>query len=279
MRSGTPPRRSTPSPPRSRAYRRRDPPRGDDDFPERLRAERPDIVFNIAEGLHGANREAHVPAICEFFGIPYSGSDPFTLSLCLDKARTKEILARPRRPDRALRARRIRERPRDARRDRRSRALDVSRCLRQAGARGIVEGNHRAELRPRRATSSKRRRAFLLETLRPAGDRRGLPPRRRVHLRRSRQRRRRARAADRRDELRRRSPTGALPIYGFEAKWIWDRPERSARHLRVPGAHRRRAPSRDRGRRAPRLSRARLPRLVAHRRAARRRTACRTSSR
>ena len=63
------------------------------DFPARLRAARPDIVFNIAEGLHGVNREAHVPAICEFFGIPYSGSDPFTLSLCLDKARTKETLA------------------------------------------------------------------------------------------------------------------------------------------------------------------------------------------
>jgi len=63
-----------------------------DDFPERLRQARPDIVFNIAEGFHGVNREAHVPAICEFFGIPYSGSDPFTLSLCLDKARTKEAL-------------------------------------------------------------------------------------------------------------------------------------------------------------------------------------------
>src|SRR5829696_4722740 len=63
------------------------------EFPERLRAERPDIVFNIAEGLHGTNREAHVPAICEFFDIPYSGSDPFTLSLCLHKARTKDILS------------------------------------------------------------------------------------------------------------------------------------------------------------------------------------------
>jgi len=61
-------------------------------LPERLRSERPDIVFNIAEGLHGTNREAHVPAICEFFAIPYSGSDPFTLSLCLDKARTKDFL-------------------------------------------------------------------------------------------------------------------------------------------------------------------------------------------
>lgn len=63
-----------------------------EDFPERLRRLRPDIVFNIAEGLRGVNREAHVPAICEFYGIPYSGSDPFTLTLCLDKARTKETL-------------------------------------------------------------------------------------------------------------------------------------------------------------------------------------------
>ena len=62
------------------------------DFPETLRAERPDIVFNIAEGLHGTNREAHVPAICEFFDIPYSGSDPFTLSLCLHKGRAKDVL-------------------------------------------------------------------------------------------------------------------------------------------------------------------------------------------
>jgi len=64
-----------------------------EDFPERLRQTKPHIVFNIAEGFYGVNREAHVPAICEFFGIPYSGSDPFTLSLCLDKARAKETLA------------------------------------------------------------------------------------------------------------------------------------------------------------------------------------------
>lgn len=63
-----------------------------EDFPEMLRRSAPDIVFNIAEGLRGANREAHVPAICEFFGIPCSGSDPLTLSLALDKARAKQIL-------------------------------------------------------------------------------------------------------------------------------------------------------------------------------------------
>ena len=63
------------------------------DFPERLRAAKPDIVFNIAEGLLGVNRESHVPAICEFLGVPYSGSDPLTLSLCLDKSRAKEVLS------------------------------------------------------------------------------------------------------------------------------------------------------------------------------------------
>ncbi|HEX6940040.1 MAG TPA: hypothetical protein VF158_11565 [Longimicrobiales bacterium] len=61
------------------------------DFPARLCDSRPDIVFNIAEGRTGPNREAHVPAICEFFDIPYTGSDPLTLSLALDKRRAKEI--------------------------------------------------------------------------------------------------------------------------------------------------------------------------------------------
>jgi D-alanine-D-alanine ligase len=64
-----------------------------EDLPLRLHDARPDIVFNIAEGLGGANREAHVPAICEFWGTPCTGSDSLTMSLCLDKGRTKEILA------------------------------------------------------------------------------------------------------------------------------------------------------------------------------------------
>jgi len=51
-----------------------------------------DIVFNIAEGLQGRNREAHIPALLEFLNIPYTGSDPLTLSLTLDKAMAKRIL-------------------------------------------------------------------------------------------------------------------------------------------------------------------------------------------
>ncbi|HEX7122932.1 MAG TPA: hypothetical protein VF178_11220 [Gemmatimonadaceae bacterium] len=61
-------------------------------FPQKLALARPHIVFNMAEGLHGANRESHIPAICEYLNVPYTGSDPLTLALALHKARTKEIL-------------------------------------------------------------------------------------------------------------------------------------------------------------------------------------------
>ena len=52
-----------------------------------------DVVFNVAEGLNGAWREAKVPIMLEELGIPYTGSDPATLILCLNKERTKQILA------------------------------------------------------------------------------------------------------------------------------------------------------------------------------------------
>ena len=59
---------------------------GDARLIDRLRQTPVDIVFNIAEGLRGRNREAHIPALLEFLNIPYTGSDPLTLSLTLDKA-------------------------------------------------------------------------------------------------------------------------------------------------------------------------------------------------
>src|SRR3989441_1286647 len=65
----------------------------DEFFPQKLALAHPDLVFNLAEGLHGQNRESLVPAICEYFNIPYTGSDPLTLALSLHKARTKELLA------------------------------------------------------------------------------------------------------------------------------------------------------------------------------------------
>ncbi|MBI2618966.1 MAG: ATP-grasp domain-containing protein [Ignavibacteriales bacterium] len=60
---------------------------------QRFREVRPEIVFNIAEGFRGASRESQIPAMLEMLGIPYTGSNPVTLGICLDKSRAKEILS------------------------------------------------------------------------------------------------------------------------------------------------------------------------------------------
>jgi D-alanine-D-alanine ligase len=52
-----------------------------------------DFAFNIAEGRRGRSREAQVPAILEFLGIPYSGSDPTALGIAHDKALAKRLVA------------------------------------------------------------------------------------------------------------------------------------------------------------------------------------------
>jgi len=59
---------------------------------DKVRAYRPDICFNIAEGHCGDAREAQVPAILEHLGIPYTGSKVLTMALTLDKPMTKRIL-------------------------------------------------------------------------------------------------------------------------------------------------------------------------------------------
>lgn len=62
------------------------------ELPMRLPDAKVDLVFNIAEGMAGRNREAQVPALCELCGIPYTGSDSATLALALDKALAKRLL-------------------------------------------------------------------------------------------------------------------------------------------------------------------------------------------
>lgn len=56
-----------------------------------VRERRPDICFNIAEGLRGDARESHVPALLEMLEIPYTGSKVATHAISLDKAATKQI--------------------------------------------------------------------------------------------------------------------------------------------------------------------------------------------
>ncbi len=188
----------------------------DEAFPQRLRDARPDIVFNIAEGLHGPSREAHVPAICEFYGIPYTGSDPLTLTLGLDKERTKEVLA----------ARGVRT-PRWTVSGNGSSPLRLKgltyplfvKPLYEGSSKGIDVGSlcgSRAEVRarvrwveegygqPALVEEFLTGREFTVAILGNGPGARVLPP---VEIR--------------FDAL----PPGAPPLYGWEAKWIWDTPE------------------------------------------------------
>jgi D-alanine-D-alanine ligase len=200
----------------------------DEDLPELLRDAKPDIVFNIAEGKNGVNREAHVPAICEFYGIPYSGSDPFTLTLCLDKARTKETLSYHGIPT----ARFV------VARDAADLAKLVSKLplslplfvkpIHEGSSKGITERNF-----CRTASELKQQGNFLLETYhQPVIVEEYLP------------------GAEFTCAVLGNGatakvlpivgmnfaslPDGAVPIYGFEAKWIWDRPENPLEMFECP---------------------------------------------
>jgi D-alanine-D-alanine ligase len=51
-----------------------------------------DLVFNIAEGMHGIGREAQVPALLDMYRIPYTFSDPLVMSLTLHKGMTKHVI-------------------------------------------------------------------------------------------------------------------------------------------------------------------------------------------
>ena len=197
-----------------------------EEFPERLRAIRPDIVFNIAEGFHGVNRESHVPAICEFFGVPYTGSDPFTLTLCLDKARTKETLSFHRIPTPRFA---VVESVGDL--DERISALKAPlfvKPLHEGSSKGITDGNlcwDRDQLR--------RQTKFLLENYHQPvlveqylpgkeftcgvlgnGEEATVLPIVGMNF----------------ESL----PKGALPIYSFDAKFVWDRPARPLEIFECP---------------------------------------------
>jgi D-alanine-D-alanine ligase len=194
-------------------------------FPERLRAERPDIVFNIAEGLHGTNREAHVPAICEFFGIPYSGSDPYTLSLCLHKARAKEVLTAhgiPNAPFALIESTADIERLLAASSPLAPRPTAAAplflKPVQEGSSKGITERNlvrSRDELEAQsRFLLERYAQPVIAEAFLPGAEFTcgviGNGPHARVL----------PLVGMNFQSL----PAGALPIYGFEAKWVWDSP-------------------------------------------------------
>jgi len=63
----------------------------DSNLPYALKTAKPDICFNIAEGLGGDAREAQIPALLELLKIPYTGSRVLTNAIALDKTLTKRI--------------------------------------------------------------------------------------------------------------------------------------------------------------------------------------------
>ncbi len=51
-----------------------------------------DLIFNMMEGYKSRNREGLIPAICEAYDIPYTGTDSFGLSLSLNKYHMNQVI-------------------------------------------------------------------------------------------------------------------------------------------------------------------------------------------
>jgi D-alanine-D-alanine ligase len=195
------------------------------DFAERLARARVDLLFNMAEGLTGPSREAHVPAIAEFLGIPYTASDPLTLTLALHKGRAKEVfLARgiPTAPFVLVESES--DLPRLD-------ALSYPAFLKPAwegSSKGIAEANYAPD-----AAAARRRAREILATYRqPVLAERYLPGDEFTVAVLGNGTEARALPIIRfRFET---LPDGALPVMGYEAKWVWDDPAQPLDVLECP---------------------------------------------
>ena len=180
----------------------------------------------MAEGVSGPNRESHVPAIAEFYGIPYLGSDPLTLALALHKGRAKETFVQ----------RGIRTPPyvlieSEADVASLNGAMSYPLFLKpvwEGSSKGIGEANHAPTLEAARERSRELLATYgqpvLAESYLPGdeftvailgngAEATALPL------------------------IRYRFgalPEGALPIMGYEAKWLWDQPDSDLDVLECP---------------------------------------------
>ena len=189
----------------------------------RLSQEKPDLVFNIAERLFGPNRESHIPTICEMLNIPYTGSDPLTLGICLDKSRAKEILTFHKIPNPKFW---VIESPEKI-------PAGISfpaivKPLYEGSSKGIKDNSvvgDRKELRAKVAEIGElynqpsivekflTGREFTVGVLGNYPELEILPV---VEIDHS------------------KLPVGARPIYSYEAKWLWDRPEKPLEIFKCP---------------------------------------------
>lgn len=181
----------------------------------KLKALKPDIVFNIAEGLYGESREAQIPAILEMLNIPYTGSGPLTLAIALNKALTSQILSFNGVPCPRFQ---VFRKPDEKLRNRLKYPLIVK-PLAEGSSKGIRSSSLVTDEQTLRKQVS-----WVIETYKqPALVEEFLPGREftvgligndnpvvlpivEILL----------------DKL----PEGASPIYSFEAKWVWDTPDK-----------------------------------------------------
>ncbi|MEM2029113.1 MAG: ATP-grasp domain-containing protein [Candidatus Bathyarchaeia archaeon] len=195
----------------------------DENAHTKLRRCKPDIVFNIAEGTRGESRESHIPVMLEMLGIPYTGSGPATLAICLDKAMTHKVLSAYGVPS-----------PKFQVFKRADEELDgnlsfplVVKPLLEGSSKGI-----RSSSLVRDEKSLRKQVSWVIKTYRqPAIVEEFMPGREftvgligneepfvlpivEIQL----------------DKL----PNGASPIYSYEAKWVWDTPEKPLDIFKCP---------------------------------------------
>jgi D-alanine-D-alanine ligase len=195
----------------------------DDEAYLHLKELRPDLVFNIAEGLVGPNRESHIPSICEMLGIPYTGSDPLTLGICLDKSRAKEILAYHKIPTPAFW---VVENGSGI--SLRVKLPAIVKPLHEGSSKGINDNSvvkSRQELKARvREIQSVYKEPVIIEqfltgrefTVGVLGNPPNLEILPIVEIDHS------------------QLPPGANPVYSYEAKWVWDQPDKPLEIFRCP---------------------------------------------
>jgi len=189
----------------------------------KLKRLKPDIVFNVSEGLRGESRESHIPAMLEMLGIPYTGSGPLTLAISLNKALTHQLLSVNGVPSPSFQVF-TRE---DERIDEKLRFPFVVKPLLEGSSKGV-----RGSSLVRDEKSLRRQVSWVIKTYnQPAIVEEFLPGREftvgligndnptvlpivEILL----------------DKL----PSGASPIYSYEAKWVWDTPEKPFDISRCP---------------------------------------------
>jgi len=198
----------------------------DKDAYMKLKTEKPDIVFNIAEGLWGDSRESQIPAILDMLRISYTGSGPLALAICLNKARAKEILAYHDIPTPRFF---VISNPKSEIRNPKSLSFPlIVKPLYEGSSKGIRNNSivsDKAELKervewiireyrqPALAEEFLDGREFTVAMVGNGSDLRVLPI---VEINYS------------------SLPSGVNPIYSYEAKWIWDTPDNPLEIFRCP---------------------------------------------